>query len=80
MDDVAKMNNQSLLTGQLDRVRGRAFTVHQENKVGVDSGTVNGVKFVVDEVPDTKVMNALDEVSRLFADREIGRASCRERV
>ena len=69
MDDVAKMNNQSLLTGQLDRVRGRAFTVHQENKVGVDSGTVNGVKFVVDEVPDTKVMNALDEVSRLFADR-----------
>lgn len=69
MDEVAKMNNQSLLTGQLDRVRGRAFTVHQENKVGVDSGTVNGVKFVVDEVPDTKVMNALDEVSRLFADR-----------
>ena len=69
MDEVAQMNNQSLLTGHLDRVRGRAFTVHQENKVGVDSGTVNGVKFYCDEVPDAKVMNALDEVSRLFADR-----------
>lgn len=69
MDEVAQMNNQNLLTGHLDRVRGRAFTVHQENKVGVDSGTVNGVKFTVDEIPDQKVMNALDEVSRLFADR-----------
>ena len=69
MDEVAQMNNQSLLTGHLDRVRGRAFTVHQENKVGVDSGTVNGVKFIRDEVPDMKVMNALDEIARLFADR-----------
>ena len=69
MDEVAQMNNQSLLTGHLDRLHGRAFTVHQANKVGVDSGTVNGVKFYLDEVPDAKVMNALDEVSRLFADR-----------
>ena len=69
MDEVAQMNNQSLLTGHLDRLHGRAFTVHQANKVGVDSGTVNGVKFTLDEVPDAKVMNALDEVSRLFADR-----------
>ena len=77
--NATQMANQSLRLGELDQVRGEAFTEQQSVKAITDSGTVNGVSFVTEEDPTQMLMDSMEELAMNLEEGEAKSVSDRKR-
>ena len=69
--DTTQLIRQSLQAGRYDALQTEAFTPQQVNKASVESGQAMGFRLKVEADPIAEYMDAMEELTMLFEDKEM---------